>query len=242
MGMKKRKASKPNGHRSIMGDRVHPNGARDFFPTPPFATRALVECVFPHLPAHFGWHEAVWEPACGDGHMAAVLAEYFGTVYSSDKYNYSKNGRYPPGWMGQIDFLKSGDRLYDWIITNPPFKHLSEYFVHLALKQASRGVAMFFRSQWLETVGRYERIFQPHPPAIIAQFAERVPLCKGRWNPDGSTATSYCWIVWLKGHSGPTEFMWVPPGQRGKLTRPDDRVRFTARPVLPASEVATKAA
>lgn len=239
--MKKRK--KPNGHRAIMGDRVHPNNSKDNFPTAPWATRALIHHILPKvLPKHLagctGWR--VWEPACGAGHMSAVLGEYFDDVWASDKYYYSKGEGRPPYWFGQIDFLvnKPGDIIpdcVDFIITNPPFRTLGEQFVLKALSIARAGVAMFFRSQWLETVGRYERIFKPHPPAIIAQFAERVPLCKGRWNPDGSTATSYCWIVWLKGHSGPTEFMWVPPGCRQRLTKLDDRVRFTARPVLPAT-------
>jgi hypothetical protein len=244
--MKKRKKPLPNGHRAIMGDRVHPNGARDNFPTPPWSTRALFEHVFPSPLQNLGNYR-VWEPACGAGHMAEVLGEYFGEVFATDKYSYHSNGREAPYWLDQVDFLKSkpGDIIpddVDWTITNPPFGKLSELFILKALEISRVGVAMFLRSQWLETVGRYERIFKPHPPAIIAQFAERVPLCKGRWNPDGSTATSYCWVVWLKRHSGPTQFMWIPPGQRTALTRPDDRVRFTARPVLPASPSASAAA
>jgi hypothetical protein len=91
---------------------------------------------------------------------------------------------------------------------------------------------MFFRLQWLETVGRYERVFSKYPPRVIAQFAERVPLHKGRWEPEGDTATAYLWIVWLRNLTGPTEFMWIPPGQREALTHDDDVERFTAHPVV----------
>src|SRR5262245_11852009 len=35
---------------------------------------------------------SVWEPACGRGHMAQALAEYFGTVRASDIHPY----RLPP--------------------------------------------------------------------------------------------------------------------------------------------------
>jgi hypothetical protein len=41
----------------------------------------------------------------------------------------------------------------------------------------------------LEGGERYERLFAPMPPTVIAPFAERVPMTKGRWDPE--TATSY---------------------------------------------------
>lgn len=159
--------------------------------------------------------------------MAEVLAETFDHVDATDIHDY--------GYGAVADFLtaKIPPDYADWIITNPPFGDLAEAFVLRALDLTSFGVAMFLRLQWLETVGRYERIFAKHPPLIIAQFAERVPLHKGRWEPEGTTATAYLWIVWLK-DAAPraTEFMWIPPGQREALTRPDDVARFTARPVI----------
>src|SRR5271168_4599303 len=100
----------------------------------------------------------------------------------------------------------------DWIITNPPFKD-AERFALKALEQARIGVALFVRLQWLESVGRYERLFKNHPPTLIALFAERVPLHMGRWEPKGSTATAYCWLVWIKGQAPQPPF-WIPPGQR----------------------------
>ena len=33
---------------------------------------------------------------------------------------------------------------------------------------------------FIESVGRYDRLFQKHPPAKFAQFTERVPMVKGR--------------------------------------------------------------
>ncbi len=47
-----------------------------------------------------------------------------------------------------------------------------------------------------ESVGRYERLFKPNPPKIIAQFSERVPIVKGRLSATASTATSYAWFIW----------------------------------------------
>jgi hypothetical protein len=54
-----------------------------------------------------------------------------------------------------------------------------------------------------------------------------VNLCKGRWDPDGGTATAYCWLVWIKGVS-PRPPFWIPPGCRKALTLPTDRERFAA--------------
>jgi hypothetical protein len=217
-----------NGARSVMGSRHEPDDSLDYFPTPPWATRALIERVFrDHWHIDYSAARMAWEPACGEGHIADVLLEYFEKVISTDVYDY--------GYGGILDFLadhKHGTDGIDWIITNPPFNEKAEQFILRALDLANVGVAMFLRLQWLETVGRYERIFKPFPPALIAQFAERVPLCKGRWNPDGDTATAYLWIVWIKAErSGRTEFIWIPPGQREALTHADDAERFTAHPV-----------
>jgi hypothetical protein len=213
----------PNGARAIMGSRQEANDSLDFFPTPPWATRALIERVFPHLEhaGHCKW-QTVWEPACGEGHMAEVLTEYFKIVAASDVYYY--------GYGGIADFLKSTPAPVDWIITNPPFGELGEAFVLRALDHAGTGIAMFMRVQWLDSIGRYERIFKDKPPTLIAFFAERVNLCKGRWDPEGSTATAYMWLVWIKG-AEPRAPFWIPPGCREALTKPDDVERFTAHPV-----------
>lgn len=222
-----------NGARAIMGSRQEPDDSLDYFPTPPWATRSLIERVLPHIGVRkIG---SIWEPACGEGHIAEVLREYEHEVMATDIHDY--------GYGDVLDFLLQGDAPWmpDWIITNPPFGDTGEAFFHKAIKSVTCGVAMFFRLQWLESIGRCERVFQPHPPTIVAQFAERVPLHKGRYEPDGATATAYLWIVWMpyRVGDGRTELFWIPPGQREKLTRPDDAERFTAHPVIKrASRVA----
>ncbi len=225
-------AAKPNGARSIMSSRQEPDDSLDFFPTPPWATRALMERVFPQLGFIGGggsWR--AWEPACGEGHIAEVLGEYFGRVHATDiaDYGYAIHG---------VDFLDVPDSGWDWIITNPPFGEKTEQFVLHALEHAQVGVAMFMRVQWLDSIGRYERVFRDKPPTLIAFFAERVNLCKGRWEPDGATATAYIWLVWLKGEEPRAPF-WIPPGCREGLTHADDAVRFTMHPVGGATEAAT---
>ena len=224
----------PRGNRALMAGRQEPDDSRDFFPTPPFATRALTEHVLPQVGHHKDdlRNQSFWEPACGAGHMAEVLHESFGSGRASDIHDY--------GYGDTIDFLadglgsQDGDcGAADWIITNPPFNDKTEAFVLRALDLATVGVAMFVRLQWLETIGRYERLFLDRPPTLIAIFPERVNLCKGRWEPDGATATAYIWLVWRKGVAPQAPF-WIPPGCRKQLTKVDDERRFTAHPVIKA--------
>ena len=186
----------PNGARAIMGSRQEPPDSLDYFPTPPWATRALIKIALDGNGLGPRPNALVWEPACGEGHIAEVLREYPLDVVASDIFDYGYNDHV-------VDFLTcdhiNRQEDADWIITNPPFNEKSEPFVLKAIDLAKVGVAMFVRLQWLETVGRYEHIFSIHPPTLIAFFAERVNLCKGRWEPKGGTATAYLWLIWVKG-------------------------------------------
>lgn len=213
----------PAGHTSVMASRREPSDALDMFPTPPWATRAL--CAL--LTERYGALSALtcWEPACGQMHMAGPLAECFGAVWASDVHDYGA------GQDAVTDFLGGpGPRpaRADWVITNPPFR-LALAFTLRALAEARKGVAMLVRTAWLEGGRRYDDLFRPHPPAVIAQFAERVAMTKGRWDPDASSATAYCWVIWRHDSAGETIFVHIPPGRRKALTAPDDVARYSAR-------------
>lgn len=215
---------RPGPSRSM--NRVEGAESNDPFFTPPWATRALCEVVLPHLVNYntaFGAiPKSFWEPACGEGHMSEVLGEYFPKGFGSDIHDYGENNI--------RDFLTVDARPdeFDWIITNPPFsKDLAERFCLRALDLAREGVAMFVALQFLETVGRYNRLFKDRPPTLISFFAERVNCVKGRWDPDGSTDAAYVWLVWVKDRP-PLPPFWIPPGQRERLSKPDDRARFAA--------------
>jgi hypothetical protein len=115
----------------------------------------------------------------------------------------------------------------DWVITNPPFR-LAEAFVLRALDIARVGVAILARTVFLESVGRYEEIFQPTPPTKFAQFVERVPMVRGRLDIKATTATGYAWLVWEKDAASMPRLMWVPPCRR-RLERPADYAAITLR-------------
>lgn len=204
-----------NTSHAVMAQRAEPNDSLDFFPTPPWATRAL--CLqleqFATIRA-----ESVWEPACGEGHMLRPLAEYFSTAWGSDVHDYG---------MGAVqDFLWPTTHLdTDWIITNPPFR-LGKEFALKALSIARQGVALLVRTAFLEGGDRFSTLFKLHRPAYVFQFCERVPMVKGRYDPTASTATSYCWIVWRTDAQAMfTVFRWIPPCRK-HLERPDDTAQF----------------
>jgi hypothetical protein len=200
------------GFTAVMAQRREPPAALDYFPTPPWATRALFRHVLPALGVDaIG---SVWEPACGEGHMAAVISEFAGApVIASDIFPYGCG-------TAPYDFLHDSSlTVADWIISNPLFSIACEFTLR-ALDLAAEGVAMLVRTQWIEGVGPYERLFRDRPPAVYAPFVERVPMVKGRWDPDASTATSYAWFVWCKSNSTPSRIFWIPPGCRKALTRP----------------------
>lgn len=217
---------------AVMAQRAEPLGGLDFFPTPPWATRALCE----HLERWGGLKDAsVWEPACGAGDMVRPLSEYFHSAYGSDVHDH--------GWEGQseiCDFLFPGPspmaRCFaygqpDWIVTNPPFR-LAEEFALKAFGLARFGVALLVRTAFLEGAGRFARLFAPHRPQWVLPFCERVPMVKGRLDAKASTATSYAWVVWTGGMTrnipaepwDPAHFpalAWIPPC-RARLERPGD--------------------
>jgi hypothetical protein len=92
---------------------------------------------------------------------------------------------------------------------------------------------MFVRTQWIEGKGRYEKLFRDRPPALYCPFVERVPMVKGRWDPEASTATAYAWLIWLQGIVGGAHVHWIPPC-RAELAHSDDRQRFAAWSLAPA--------
>lgn len=200
-----------NTTHAVMSQRVEANDSPDDFPTPPWATRALLEHVIG--PADVKILTCL-EPACGAGHMAKVLKEYFAGVRCSDAHDY--------GYATVRDYLSFPyeAKAVDWVITNPPFR-LAEEFVIRSLDVARVGVAMLVRTVFLESVGRYQRLFKVHPPTVFAQFVERVPMVKGRLDAKATTATGYAWLVWEHAPAQATTVKWIPPCRR-LLERTDD--------------------
>ncbi len=202
-----------NTSHAVMSQRTEARDSPDDFPTPPWATRALLEHIVADKSALS--RQTCLEPACGAGHMAKVLSEYFREVECSDAFDYS---------YGRIrDFIRRPYKqsTFDWVITNPPFR-LAEEFLMLSLNVARAGVAILARTVFLESVGRYSAIFQTTPPTVFAQFVERVPMVRARLDDKATTATGYAWFVWDKRAAlAKPRLAWVPPCRRDLERRGD---------------------
>lgn len=232
---------RPAINRAVMQQRRAPGPADlDFYPTPPFATRAL--CEF--LQAEIGdlARLSAWEPACGEMHMARPLAEYFGHVRASDCHRYRAEHEILDFTLAAFDHANIAG--CDFVITNPPFR-LAQEFIERGLLVARRGVAMLVRSAFLEGQDRHAELFSSMPPSFVLQFVERVVMLEGRLVRKGaidpgasepgrkaSTATSYCWLILLKDRAGEDcRIRWIPPSFH-RLERPGDYPALVAE-VLP---------
>ena len=145
---------------------------RDFYPTPPECTVALVDFL-EYSGAEIG---RVWECAAGDGAIADVLEKRWYDVVQT-------------GITTGTDFLTAPlPEGMNWIITNPPF-NLAEAFIRRA---ASFDIpfAFLLKSQFWHSRKRYS-LFNEHRPQYV------LPLT---WRPDftgqGASLMDVLWCVW----------------------------------------------
>lgn len=215
--MVKRNMNTKQRHQSynpaVGAERREPHDSLDDFPTPCWATRALLE----RLPIAPGM--SVWEPAANRGYMTKALCESFDRVFASDIHDYGYG-------FDLQDFLLpyEDEPRTSWVITNPPFR-LAEEFLYRAREVASHGIALLVRLQWLEGINRWKRLFAPSPPARILLFTERLAMLKGRYDPAGDTKTAYAWMVWQVPYwqtEMAPRFEWIPPGTKARLFQPGD--------------------
>jgi hypothetical protein len=210
----------PKGGNAVMASRIEAPDSLDYFPTPPWAVRAFCHHALELKPKSAGG--VAWDPACGEGHMAHGLAEYFNRTFASDIFDYGVG--YPRGDFldGTLGTRWTPPEPVDWIITNPPFNKAAEFLrAALALKPAG-GVAMIMRTVWLESAGRYREIFSgAMRPTAVYISADRIPMIKGRYDHTASSATSYSWFVWeqlpVEGPTGLCDLGWIPPGCRERF-------------------------
>ncbi len=169
----------------------------DFYPTPKWATYALID--------NEKFSGDIWECACGDGAMVDVLASGGQRVHGSDLYDRGF------GEVG-VDF-RGTTRKATNIITNPPF-NAAEEFVHTALNSAERKFAFLLRLAFLEGAKRQNSIFSKAPPSKVWVFSERITFYPKGVQRKGSGTTAYAWFVWDKDHVGSTELGWLPTGYK----------------------------
>lgn len=169
----------------------------DFFPTPAWATYALID--------NEKFSGEIWESACGNGAMSRVLDKTGCTVTSSDLYErgFGETG---------IDFL-TAKKQSDNIITNPPYNS-AEGFVAAGLNKAKRKFALLLRLAFLEGANRANTIFSRTPPNRVWVFSERITFYPEGAIRKGTGTTAYAWFVWDRSAPTSTELKWFKPGYK----------------------------
>lgn len=169
----------------------------DFFPTPAWATHALID--------NEQFDGEIWESACGDGAMSNVLELTGCRVFSSDLYDrgFGESG---------LDFLNT-KRRSDNIVTNPPY-NAAEGFVKVGVSQAKKKFALLLRLAFLEGANRANTIFAQMPPSRVWVFSERITFYPAGAEVKGSGTTAYAWFVWDKDAPSETQLKWLKPGYK----------------------------
>jgi len=153
----------------------------DYYPTPYEVTQSLIDTgVIPPS-------AKIWEPACGEGHMAEVFLKNKYQVFSSDIRD--------TGYGSCRDFLTGTGPEVDTIITNPPFIQSTEFIERCIELEAPR-FAMLLKSQYWHSVRRAS-LFAKHPPAFIYALTWRPDFCFGERG--NSPTMDMLWTVWITG-------------------------------------------
>lgn len=189
----------PGGHKPS-GRRVLDLSGPDFYPTPAWATHALID--------NEPFEGEIWEPACGDGAMSEVL-KLVNPVRSTDFFErgYGEAG---------VDFHRAEEPA-DNIVTNPPYNS-AETFVRQGTRLARKKFALLLRLAFLEGAARCNSIFRACPPARVWVFSERITFYPAGAVRQGSGTAAYAWFVWDKAASLGTELRWFKPGYKARYS------------------------
>lgn len=134
------------GYNLANSSTVNKRKESDFYPTPPDVTQALINTgVIPR--------GTIWEPACGDGHMADVfLANGYGVVATDIRdTDYST---YQADFLIDVPPFGDGEHIPS-IVTNPPF-NVSAAFIQRCIDIKVGVFALLLKSQyWHSKTGAY---------------------------------------------------------------------------------------
>jgi hypothetical protein len=158
----------------------------DAWATPPCLIRALVEQVLPELP-----EGAIWEPAAGDGQLAAMIRLAGRQVIVSDLQ--------PQDGSAPLDFLQDAapnTTRGAIVVTNPPYNALDAFI--------TRGLDLFDRGHTagLVLLLRHDHLTAASRVAVLNRATREVHCnWRTRWiaGSKGSPRWSFAWITWTTG-------------------------------------------
>lgn len=181
----------------------------DHYPTP----AALVESALALVES--GGVDRVLDPGCGAGAWGiGARARWPGAWISGVDLDHwrlglaAQSGAYSDLVLG--DFLHQAAPVggaFDLVVGNPPYKH-AESFVLRSLDLVRPGGAVVFllRLAWLESRGRFDRLFSgPARPWRVLTLVGR-PSFTGNGRSD---STAYAVFQWVRGWRGVTVLDWL---------------------------------
>ena len=200
--------------------------ALDYYATPPQEVTNILKTMGLEITAQ----DYVLDPACGGGHMIKGIVDYFPRVQLAGTdikdrttrlikdLKENTNSTYYYG--KEYNFLSDEYPVKecDYIIMNPPFSIIIPFVQH-SLDIAKKGVLMFGRLQFLESVARYEKIFIDNPPTDVWVYVDRVACSKnGDFSTKPSSVQAYAWFYWDQEKIGQnTDLKFIRPyEQSGK--------------------------
>ena len=149
----------------------------------------------------------IWDPSCGWGRIGDAASKLGGArgvgCISTDLIRRGYG-------IGGIDFLKTkkmrgGARS---IVCNPPFDLMQEFAEH-ALRIGAERVAMIALIRRLPAA----RWLQKTPLACIWLMTPRPSMPSGGHIRDGGKVgggtQDFCWLIWERGHVGPSIVKWL---------------------------------
>lgn len=161
---------KPSRKSASHGEAGYERSALDAYFTEEWVTRTLVKYVDLHLPI-IPWRsnaaddkawDTIWEPACGDGRMASVLAGAGYRVVASDiaDWGYGAVGcdflGDPREWKADIPVPRCAA-----IVTNPPFGIAVEFISRaLELTRSSQGIVAILQRHEFDAPVSHHALFQ----------------------------------------------------------------------------------
>lgn len=172
---------------------------RDFYQTPPEATRALL--------AHERLPHGLWEPHCGHGAIVEVLLDAGHAVVATDIEHRGYPFQSGTGSFLDYDRCPKG---VEAIVMNPPFSEAAIHVRH-ALTMCPLVMALL-RLTFLEagnpaTEAGRARLFcldRGHLARVLV-FRNRLPMMhrEGWEGPKSTSTTAFAWFVFDGDHDGP---------------------------------------
>lgn len=166
----------------------------DYYATPPQMAVELLK-LEPNL-------KRVWEPACGEGHLANVFKEHGVLSKASDIID--------RGYGEVIDFLGYYEYYDGDIVTNPPYNKAQEFVEHaLYISNNDNLICMFLKLTFLEGKKRKSLFDQKHLKTVYVSTSRVNCARNGDFdNNDTSSAVAYAWFIFQKGYCGNPEIKW----------------------------------